>query len=66
VEGESPLSEATLRVTHPRSERLELVPRYIDTALVTIPPDNPALNPARLADLEASIRDNGQLVLNQA
>jgi ParB-like chromosome segregation protein Spo0J len=52
----------TLRAASPPPDRAELVPLYFDTDRIVTPEGNPAHSPAMLADLEASIRELGQLV----
>ncbi len=66
------MSVATLKADPPPPDRpsvslreagqAELAPRYYDTELIVTPPDNPAHSPAMLANLEASMREHGQLV----
>ncbi len=61
------MSVATLKAVSPppdlpAADRPELVPQYFETDLIVTPDDNPAHSPAMLADLEASIRELGQLV----
>lgn len=52
----------TLNAANPPPDRVQLVPQYYDPDLIVTPESNPAHSPAMLADLEASIREFGQLV----
>ncbi len=54
------MSTATLNAGQHPPEQAELVPQYFDTDLIVTPHDNPAHPPSMLADLYASIRENGQ------
>ena len=56
------MSVATLKVAPPPPGLAELTPQYFDTERIVTPGDNPVYTPAMLADLEASIREYGQLV----